>query len=124
AAFGAGALEALRMRDAAPGGHPVHLAGADRLLGHQAVAMHDLALEQIRERGQADVRMRAHVDAARNAGRELDRSEVIEEDEPPDTAPLAEQEHASHGEAAEVAAARIDDEFDHGGLRRALFVKV
>src|SRR4029078_12085136 len=49
AAFGAGALEALRMRDAAPGGHPVHLAGADRLLRAQAVAMHDLPLQPIRE---------------------------------------------------------------------------
>ena len=79
--------------------------------------MHDLAFEQIRERGETDVRMRAHVDALRNAGREFDRTEMIEEDERPDAAPLAERQHASHGESAQVAASRIDDEFDHGGLR-------
>src|SRR5690606_26471476 len=48
AALAARALEALRMRDAAPGRHEVHLARADRLLRADAVAVHDLAREKIR----------------------------------------------------------------------------
>src|SRR4051794_10207845 len=34
-------LEAFGMRDAASGRHPVELAGADRLLGTETVAVHD-----------------------------------------------------------------------------------
>ena len=108
------ALEALRMRDAAARRHPVHLAGPDRLLGADAVAMHDLAVEQIGDGRQPDVRMRPHVDRARNARREIDRTHVIEEDERPDHAPLRERQHASDLEAAEVAAPLFDDELDHG----------
>src|SRR3546814_8102670 len=40
-------LESLRVRDSPTGGHPVHLARADRLLGAHAVAVHDLAIEQV-----------------------------------------------------------------------------
>src|SRR5689334_5765956 len=47
AAFRARLLEALRMRDAGTGNHPVDLAGTDRLLRADVVAMHDLALEEI-----------------------------------------------------------------------------
>ena len=39
---------ALGMHDAAAGGHPVDLAGTDRLRRAEAVAMHDLAVEQDR----------------------------------------------------------------------------
>src|SRR3546814_12195774 len=39
-------VEALRMGDAAAGGHPVHLAGANSLLGAEAVAVHEPAVEQ------------------------------------------------------------------------------
>src|SRR5688572_6066285 len=65
AALAPRALEALGMRDAAAGGHQIHLAGPDRLLGADAVAVHDLAVEEVGERGEPDVRMRAHVDRTR-----------------------------------------------------------
>src|SRR5262245_6815193 len=76
----AGALEALRMGDAATGRHPIDLARNDRLLGPDAIAMHDLALEQIGDRGQADMRVGTNVDLLADAGRELDRSHMVEED--------------------------------------------
>ena len=56
-------------------------------------------------RRQADVRMRPHVDAARNARRETHRAEMVEEDERPDHPPLGEGKHAADVESAEVAAA-------------------
>ena len=52
----------LRVHDAAAGGHPVQLARPDDLLEAEAVAVHDLALDQPGEGRQADVRMRPHVD--------------------------------------------------------------
>ncbi|RWA56195.1 hypothetical protein AU476_04380 [Cupriavidus sp. UYMSc13B] len=54
---------ALRVHDAAPGCHPVDVARADRLVAAQAVAVDDLALEQVGDRGQPDMWMRAHVSA-------------------------------------------------------------
>jgi hypothetical protein len=57
------------VHDAAARGHPVHLARADHLLGAEAVAMHDLAVEEVRDRREPDVRMRAHVDAAADGQR-------------------------------------------------------
>ena len=39
--------------------------GLDGLLHADAVAMHDLAREQIGDRGESDVRMRTHVDGLR-----------------------------------------------------------
>jgi len=89
---------ALRMHDAAPGCHPVRRAGTDRLQAAQAVAVQDLALEEIGQRGKADVRMRAHVDAV--ARRHVDRAEFVEEDEGADHAPCGERQHASDLEAA------------------------
>src|SRR5436190_21530331 len=101
------------MRDPAAGRHPVELARPDRLLGTHAVPMHDLAIEQVGDRRQADVRMGPDVDAARYARLEANRPEMIEEDERPHHAPLAERQHASHLESAEVAGACVDDEIDH-----------
>jgi hypothetical protein len=56
------------MRDAAAGDHPVHFLGLDRLDDADAVAMDDFAVEQIGDSGESDVRVRAHVDGAREAG--------------------------------------------------------
>jgi hypothetical protein len=61
-------LEALRVGDAPPGRHPVDLARADRLFRAHAVAVHDLAREQIGDRRQANMRMRPHVDRAGTPG--------------------------------------------------------
>jgi hypothetical protein len=51
------------VRDAAPRGHQVHLAGADDLPVAQAVVVQHLALDHPREGLQADVRMRPHAHA-------------------------------------------------------------
>src|SRR5262249_56024546 len=69
---------ALGMNDAATRGHPIDLAWPDRRGGAKTVAMHDLAVEQEGDGGEADMGMRPHVDAL--AGAKLRRSEVIEKD--------------------------------------------
>ena len=74
------------MHDAAPGRHQVHGSRLDQLAVAQAVAMHDLAFEQVGDRREADVRMRPHVDAA--ARRKHGRAHVIEKHERPDHAAL------------------------------------
>ena len=79
---------ALGVDDAAPGRHPVDGAGLDPLDHAGRVAMHHRAVEQVGERRQADVRMRA--DVVVGAGRDVDRAEVVEEHERPDRAPVAE----------------------------------
>ena len=96
-------VAALRMRDAFSGDHPVHVAGHDLLLGADAVAMHDLAFEQIRDGRETDVRMRRDVHLLRG------RSHVIEEHERTDVAPLHRRERAAHGITRDVAHARDDD---------------
>ena len=52
---------AFGMRDAAPGCHPVHVAWDDRLFGAEAVPMQDLAVEQVGDGCQADMRVRPNV---------------------------------------------------------------
>ena len=109
AALGARLLEALRVGDAAAGDHPVHFVGLDGLLHAHAVAMHDLAREQVGDRREADVRMRPHVDGFREPRREVFGPDVIEEDERPDHVPPRERQYAADFEAAEIAAALVDD---------------
>src|SRR5262245_30642327 len=72
---------ALGMYDAAAGGHQVDLAWPDGLGAAERIAMHDLAVEQVGDRGETDVWMRPHIDAV--AGAELGRTEMVEEDERP-----------------------------------------
>ena len=74
ALFGAGALG---MHDAAPGRHPVYFTRPDRHGGAETVAVHDLAVEQIGDSGEPDMRMRAHVESV--AGAEFRRPEMVEE---------------------------------------------
>ena len=67
--------------------------------------MHDRAVEQVGERRQADVRMRP--DVVVGAGLDVDRPEVVEEDERPDRAPGGRGQQAAHHQAAaEVARLR------------------
>ena len=66
--------------------------------------MHDLAVEQVGDGREPDVRMRPHVDCARDARREIDRAHVIEEHERSDHSARRRRQHASDLEAAEVAA--------------------
>ena len=95
---------ALGVDDAAPGRHPVDRAGLDPLHDAGRVAVHDRALEQVGERRQADVRMRPHVVVG--AGRDVDRPEVVEEDERADGAPVGRGQQAAHDEAAAEVARR------------------
>src|SRR4051794_36590803 len=73
------AWRALRMDDAAPRRHPVDGARADHLLETEAVSMGEFSLEQVRHRGEVDVRVRSNVEPL--PARDLGRSDVIEEDE-------------------------------------------
>src|SRR5690606_29289456 len=73
---------ALRVHDAAAGGHPVHLAGLDGLHAAQAVAVQDLPFEEVGDGREPDVRMRADVETL--AGREDRRAHLVEEHERPD----------------------------------------
>src|SRR3546814_14455131 len=66
-AVGPQLLEALGMGDTPARGHPVDLAGPDRLLGADAVAMHYLAIDPVGDRRQADMRMRTDTGLARHA---------------------------------------------------------
>ena len=102
------------MRDAASGGHPIHFAGMNRFFRAHAIPMPDLAVEEIRDRRQPNVWMRPHVHALGNAGRKIHGPDVIEEDERPYHAPLLERQNATHFESAEIAAALVDDELEHG----------
>ena len=76
---------AFAMGNAASRRHPVDVAGLDLLHCAQGVAVHLRAIEQVGDGGQADMGMRAHIDAL--AGREIDRPEIVEEDERSDAAP-------------------------------------
>ena len=89
-------------------------AGANHLMKAEAVPVHDLAREQIRDRRQSDVRMRPNVDAPRQIRNHLLGPHVIEEHERADHAALRPGQHAPHLEAAEIAATRFDDHLDRG----------
>src|SRR5580700_7265735 len=101
---------ALGMHDAAACGHPVHGAGPDRHRGAKAVAMHDLAVEQVGDGGKPDMRVRPHVDAV--AGLEHRRPEMVEEDKRADHARLPRRQRAMHLEAAEIDRAGHDHLLD------------
>ncbi len=114
AAFRAQGLEAFGMGDAASRSHPVDLSRPDHRLCGEAIAVGDLAVEQIADGGKADVWMRPDVDAAREAWLEGRRSEVVEEDERPDHATGGGRQDAADFEAAaQVVALRIQDQIDH-----------
>jgi len=112
-AVAARALEALGVRDAPARDHPVDFAGADGLLRAHTVAMHDLALVQVAEGGEADMRVRPHVHRARDARREIHRPHAVEENERPDHVLADGGQHAPDLEAAEIPPARLDDLLDH-----------
>src|ERR1700680_1741973 len=102
---------AFGMRNAAPGGHEIPRAGGDLARIAFAVAMHDAAVEQIGDRRQPDMGVRAHVQAL--AGTEFTRSHLIEEDERTDHLPSAVRQRAAHGKAvAEIPHARNDDQLE------------
>ena len=98
------------MSDAAPGDHPVQRAGADDLVGAGAVAVMEVALEQVGHRAEADMRMWPHIDAL--PGQQLCRPGLIEEDERSDHLPFRRRQGASDLEIAKVSGPRNDQGFD------------
>lgn len=72
--------------------------------------MHDLAIEQIGDGREPDMRMRADVDTA--TGEELRRTHLIEENEGADHLPFCRRQRAAHLEPAEVVGAWNDDVLD------------
>jgi hypothetical protein len=106
---------ALRMHDAAAGGHPVHVARRDRQFGAEAVPVQDLALEQVGDGGQADMRVRPDIDAG--AGQELPGSHLVEEDEGADHLAFPGRQGPPHLEAADVVGARQQHGLEAGRQR-------
>ena len=72
----------LGMGDAAPGRHPVHVAGIDLLEAPHRVAMHDPAGIDVGDGREPDMRMRPDVELL--GDQHLPRPEGVEEDERPD----------------------------------------
>jgi hypothetical protein len=103
-------VRALAVRDAPPGGHPVHVARADRLPAAERVAMEDLAVEQVGDGGEPDMRVRPHVEPL--SGKELARPHLVEEDEGADHLPLLRGQGAAHLEAAHVVGTGQQNGFD------------
>src|SRR5690606_32657750 len=97
---------ALGMGDAAAGAHPVDVARLDPAHATQAVAVQQRALEEVGDGGEPDVRVRRYVDALPR--REVDRAEVVEEDEGTDPPAGRRRQDARPRDAAETAAARGD----------------
>src|ERR1700677_652858 len=77
-ALGPCPLESLRMRDAAPRRHPIDLTWTDGLLGCDAIAMHDLPVEQVGDGRKSDMRMPMHVHGTRDTGRKMGQTHVTE----------------------------------------------
>ena len=72
--------------------------------------MPDLTLEQISHGCQADMRMRAHIDAG--AKNEFGRAHLVEEYEWANHLRLCRRQRTPHLEAAEIARTRHDDVLD------------
>jgi len=100
-------IGAFGVNDTAPRGHPVDRAGLDALHRADAVAMELRALEQVRDGGKPDVRVRAHVVVV--ARLRVHRAEVIEEHEGADRAAGERGKRASHRESrCDLGVARLD----------------
>src|SRR3546814_2889262 len=80
--------------------HPVDLAGADFLFETEAVAMGDLARIKIGHGRKADMRVGAHIEIARDAGRQFQWPQMIEKDERPDHPARVEGQHPPDDETA------------------------
>ena len=99
---------------AAPCRHPVDLLGTDCLLVGQAVAMHDLACEQIGDRGEPNMRMRSNIGAAINATGDVDRPDMVEENEGAHHLAFCERQDPAYLEtAAKLPSPLFDHQLDH-----------
>jgi hypothetical protein len=101
------------MHNAATGDHPVDCARPNRLYGPKTVAMNDLAVEQVGDRGQTNVWVRTHIQAG--AGAQYCRPHLIEKNKRPDHAALAAGQGTAHMKAiAKIVYRRNDEELDAG----------
>jgi hypothetical protein len=98
------------MGNTAPGDHPVQLARADRLISPGAIPVMEVALKEVRDGAETDMRVRPNVDAL--SGQELGRPSLIEEDERPDHLPLWRRQGTTDLKAAEIARAWNNECFD------------
>ncbi|MNH14314.1 hypothetical protein D3C79_739050 [compost metagenome] len=105
------------MGNGAASGHPADFTGLDPLIRAQAVLVLDLALEQVGESRQADMRMLADVHAA--PGRVLGFEHVVEEHERPDTAALGRGQGAQDRLPFDRFGARADDQGKAHGVLQA-----
>ncbi len=99
------------MDDAAPRGHQVARAGADRRIGAEAVAMVDRALEQIGDGRQVDMRVRAHVHPLPDV--EMRGAELVDEDEGANHRPRLVGQRAADVERADIVGRGGDDGRGH-----------
>ena len=98
-------------------GHQVDLTGRDPLIGAKAVAVVQLALQQIGHRREADMRVGAHIDPL--PGQKFRRTHLIEKDEGPDHPARMEGQDAPDLEPTQVLAACVDHQFDHVSAPKA-----
>src|SRR5690606_23122743 len=101
---------AFRMHDATPGCHQVDVARPDDEFGAEAVAVLDLAVEEIGDGRKPDMRMR--LDVERPAGMQQGWPHPVEEDERTDEPALARRQGAPHREPANVARTWNDQVLD------------
>ena len=94
------------MNDAAPGGHPVDVAGCNRLQTAKTVPVDNRAVEEIGHRGKTDMRMGPHVDAF--AFHQFGRTYLVDENKRPDHLALCRRKHAPDLESSQVAGTRYD----------------
>jgi hypothetical protein len=110
------------MDNAAAGGHPVHRPGPDRLRIAQAVAVQDFSVEQIGDRGEADMQVRPHVETPALA--QYHRAHLVEEHERPHYSALRRWQRSVHFETvAKISGARHDHAFERGIPRVACHVR-
>src|SRR5436309_14682691 len=98
------------MHDAMSSRHPVHRTWADRHHCAKAVTLDYFAVEQIRDRGEVDVRMRSDIDTLADA--ELGRPHLVEKDEGSDHLPHSGRQCTANLEASEIAGAGHNHWFD------------
>ena len=96
--------------------HQIDRVFPDGLFETEAVTMKNFAVEQIRNRGKTNVRVRPNIDAV--AGRKGGGSHVIEENERTYHSPYRRRQHAAHAETAQLFVSRLDDMLDARVFRR------
>jgi hypothetical protein len=94
------------MHDSPARGHPVDVAGPDDLMRTQAVAMNEVALKQISNGAEADVRMWKHIQAV--PGLEIRGASVIEENERTDGGTSPRGQKPPDLKTADISRAAVD----------------